>query len=141
MARKKLQLAPDQVQKLAKFGASIDQIAEFYGVHRSTIFRRLQDDEDPFCDAFKKGRAGLQMSLKRKLIQQIERGNVASLIFALKNYTEMRDRRETVVEGKFSAEKIASMSRQDLEQFLERVAPGITALLRRRTEEEEGLVH
>ena len=49
--------------------------------------------------AYQKGRAKLGTSLKRKLVQQaLEKDNVVSLIFALKNVCGFSDRAEVNVE-------------------------------------------
>ena len=63
------------------------------------IQRQMKIDGGEFRVSYEKGKAKLRTSLKRKLVQQaLEKDNVISLIFALKNVCGFTDRAEVNVE-------------------------------------------
>jgi transcription initiation factor TFIIIB Brf1 subunit/transcription initiation factor TFIIB len=74
MGRKKIDISGKEVEKLASYGLTNTEIAEFFGVNESTIRRR-------FADFLTKGRATAKMKLRRKQMQVALAGNVSMLIW------------------------------------------------------------
>lgn len=88
MPRPKLDIDSDEVYKLAKYGASNVDIAEFFGCAESTIRGR-------FCESVDKGRAERRITLHRKQYEVAEAGNVAMLIWLGKQVLGQADKLET----------------------------------------------
>jgi len=61
MARPKAKIEKKDVSKLAEMGLSQEQIADFFSVNVTTIFRR-------FAKEIKEGKAKMVLSLKRQLL-------------------------------------------------------------------------
>jgi len=87
MARPKIDIDPDQVEKLAAIGCKTKEIAAWFGVSDDTISRR-------FAAEMEKGQANLRMSLRRKQIEVALKGNVSMLIWLGKILLEQVERRE-----------------------------------------------
>jgi len=75
---KKIELCVKEVQKLAEYGLTNIEIAEFYGISESTLRRNY----DEFLT---KGRADVKMKLRRKQLTVAMKGNVSMLIWLGKN--------------------------------------------------------
>lgn len=89
----------DLVERLAAINATKDEMGIVLGCSHDVIDRAMRDPESELSVAFKKGKANLKTSLKRKLVEQaLEKNNVVSLIFALKNICGFSDRAEVNVE-------------------------------------------
>ena len=93
MARPKLDISEDEVQKLASIGCTTSEIAAFFDCHRDTI-------EGRFSAAFHKGRENGKTRLRRWQLQSAERGNVAMLIWLGKQMLGQSDKHE--VDNNFS---------------------------------------
>ncbi len=59
----------EQAAKLCALGATDDEMADFFGVHRSTIYRWKLDHED-FCDAVKSAKEVADERVERSLYQK-----------------------------------------------------------------------
>ncbi len=70
------------VEEYAKLGLTGNQIADAFGVSRSTISRRKRED-DTFDTAFKKGRAKGIAQVSSSLMKQINKGSVRAMMFYL----------------------------------------------------------
>jgi hypothetical protein len=70
---------PDEVEKLASLGCSIDEMAAFFGVSHSTIDARLREPE--FRTRYQKGLCGLKMNIRMAQIKRAREGNIAMLIW------------------------------------------------------------
>ena len=75
------------------------EMGTLLGCSHDVIQRQMKVDGGEFRVAYEKGKAKLQTSLKRKLVQQaLENDNIASLIFALKNVCGYTDRADLNIE-------------------------------------------
>lgn len=91
--RPKIIIDGGEVQKLAGYGLSNCEIADFFGVDEGTIRKG-------FSEILSKGRANLRMRLRMKQLEIAMRGNVTMLIFLGKNMLNQSDRQEIDHSGK-----------------------------------------
>ena len=97
--RPKIVFDLDLVERLGGLNATLAEMGTLLGCSHDVIPRQMKGEESQFRDSYEKGKAKLQTSLKRKLIQQaLEKDNIISLIFALKNVCGFTDRAEVNVE-------------------------------------------
>jgi len=97
--RPKIVFDLDLVERLGGLNATLAEMGTLLGCSHDVIQRQMKGEESQFRVSYEKGKAELQTSLKRKLIQQaMDRDNVISLIFALKNICGFTDRAEVNVE-------------------------------------------
>jgi len=89
MARPKIKIDYEIVEKLANIQCTQEEIASFLGVS----VRTLQRDEE-FCQIYKKGQDNGKMSLRRYQFKQAEK-NTSMAIFLGKQYLGQRDVIET----------------------------------------------
>ena len=83
-ANKKV-VPPDEVYKLASFGADKQEICDWFGISRSTL-------EYNFDEYIKKGKAELNQRLRRAMVQNaVNNNNAAVQIFLAKNLLGMSD--------------------------------------------------
>lgn len=59
----------EQVRKLCELGATDDEIADFFNVHRATVYRWKLDHSE-FCDAVKSGKQFADERVERSLYQK-----------------------------------------------------------------------
>ena len=98
----------DLVERLGGLNATLAEMGTLLGCSHDVIQRQMKGESSEFRVSYEKGKAKLQTSLKRKLVQQaLENNNVVSLIFALKNVCGFADRAEVNVEhsGQVVSEK------------------------------------
>lgn len=74
MARPEIEIDANQVEKLARLGCKLNEIADFFGCSHDTIERR-------FASELIKGRATLRMSLRQWQLKAAEKGNPTMLIW------------------------------------------------------------
>lgn len=74
MGRKKIEIDPVQVEKLAQVGCTDEEIGDILGASADTIRRR-------FAVFLIKGRADLKMRLRMAQLKAANRGNVPMLIW------------------------------------------------------------
>lgn len=84
MARPRKEIDKQSVRKLACYGLTVSEIAEFLGVSEATIKRRCRKE-------LEEGRAKLKANIRIQQLQAAERGNVAMLIWLGKQYLGQRD--------------------------------------------------
>ena len=97
--RPKIVFDLDLVERLGGLNATLGEMGTLLNCSHDVIQRRMKDENSEFRVAFEKGKAKLKTSLKRKLVQQaLEKDNVVSLIFALKNVCGFSDKAELNVE-------------------------------------------
>lgn len=95
MARPKIEIDAEQVEKLAAIGCKVEEMADFFGCSRDTLERR-------FAAEITKGRANVRISLRRMQIEAAKRGNVVMQIWLGKQILGQRDKEETEIDGKLS---------------------------------------
>ena len=87
MARPLKEIDPNLVEKLARIGCSLGEIATIVECSEDTLERRFADD-------MRKGRDTLKMRLRRKQVLVAMRGNVAMLIWLGKQLLGQVDKQE-----------------------------------------------
>lgn len=90
----KIILSPDQiksVERMAKLGLTLDEIAYILRISPKTLDRRLEDDESVRL-AYDTGRAIAKETVVGKLFEKIESGNIAAIIFWLKTQAKWREK-------------------------------------------------
>ena len=89
MARpKKYNIDTKQLQKLAKFGCTNTEMADFFGCSPDLL-------EKSYSDFLTKGRAEMKMRLRQLQWQSATKGNVTMQIFLGKNMLGQQDKIET----------------------------------------------
>lgn len=59
----------EQARKLCELGATDDEIADFFGIHRATVYRWKYDHPE-FCDAINTGKSVADERVERSLYQK-----------------------------------------------------------------------
>ena len=89
MARpKKYNIKENEVKKLASYGCSNVEIADFYGCDKSLIRKS-------YSEFLNKGRADMKFKLRKLQWKSADKGNVTMQIFLGKNILGQKDRHET----------------------------------------------
>ena len=92
LGRPKIEFDLLEVEKLGSIGATYDEMASWFNTTTRTIDRRMVDEDDSFCRAYKKGFGRLKMSLRRQQIELASSGNPTMLIWLGKQLLEQRDK-------------------------------------------------
>ena len=124
MGRKAVKIDKDQVQALARLGCTWDEIADVLGVARSTLGKNMKTDKS-VRDAYEKGIAEGDVSIRRAQYDSAMQGKTAMLIWLGKNRLGQTDRIETKNEPEITGgtgaleqlnsqlSRLAERSRQD----------------------------
>ena len=104
MARPQKEINPVLVEKLARIGCTLGEIATIVECSEDTLERR-------YADEMRKGRDTLKMRLRRKQVLVAMRGNVAMLIWLGKQMLGQVDRQE-ITERKID---VAILTESELE--------------------------
>jgi hypothetical protein len=106
MARPKLKIDPNQVEKMATIGVPVSDIADILGCDRKTIYNH-------FSTQIMKGRAEGRARLRQVAWQSALKGNVAMTIFLLKNYCDMSDNDQVIENNHKNEELLKSAGSKD----------------------------
>ena len=93
MARKKIEVNPEQVRALARLGCTWDEIAGVLKIARTTLVVRMK--EKKFRDAYDQGVAEGDVSLRRAQYDSAMKGKTGMLVWLGKNRLNQADRVET----------------------------------------------
>jgi hypothetical protein len=93
MARKKIEVNPEQVRALARLGCTWDEIAGVLKIARTTLVVRMK--EKKFRDAYDQGVAEGDVSLRRAQYDSAMKGKAGVLVWLGKNRLNQADRVET----------------------------------------------
>ena len=109
MARPKLNIDESEVEKLASYGCTNTEIADFFNCDEGTIRGR-------FSEILTKTRADLKKRLRKKQVEVAESGNVTMLIWLGKQMLEQTDKQEMEHKGelKVSGFEITRAEPQDV---------------------------
>ena len=91
--RPKAKIDTEQLDKLAAMQCTLEEIANWFGVNKSTISRR-------FATNITKGRSKGKISLRRAMYHKALEGNAVLQIWLSKQYLGMKERVETSEEAK-----------------------------------------
>ena len=87
MARPKINIDMNKVEKLASQGCTVEEIAAHFNVNRSTLYRRAN-----FKKIYAQGVEKCKMSVRRALFKKgVESGDTKALIFLAKNILGMSE--------------------------------------------------
>ena len=87
MARPRRKIDMDIVEKLASQGCTVTEIAAYFGVHQSTLYRRKK-----FKETYERGLEKCKLSVRRALYKKgVINGDTKALIFLAKNMLGMSD--------------------------------------------------
>jgi len=89
MARPRVKIDIDELEKLASLQCSDEEIAAWFGVSTRTIARRRAMPK--VREAMERGTARGKVSLRRNLWKLANNGNIAACIFLAKNLLGYRD--------------------------------------------------
>lgn len=123
MARPRKELNSEEVFKLAKLACTHEEIADYFGVSKDTVERRLADDPD-FAASYKRGLAEAKMSLRRKQLSVANTGNATLLIWLGKQMLNQKDRMEQEIGNlggepfKSTSTDLSALSTTDLQALL-----------------------
>ena len=91
--RPKAKIDTEVLNKLAAMQCTLEEIANWFGVNKSTISRR-------FATNITKGKSKGNISLRRAMYSKALEGNVTMCIWLSKQYLGMKERVETSEEAK-----------------------------------------
>lgn len=87
MGRPKINIDMDMVEKLSSEGCTVDEIAAYFNVNPSTLYRRKK-----FKEHYDRGLEKCKMSVRRALYKKgVTNGDTKALIFLAKNMLGMSD--------------------------------------------------
>ncbi len=109
MARPKIEIDPEQVQKLAAIGTKVTEIADILGCSRETLHGR-------FSTELAKGKAALRSSLRIAQISAAKQGNSTMLVWLGKQYLGQSD--TSIDEYITDAIQQAGLSKEDLLELI-----------------------
>lgn len=109
MGRPPADIDPLQVIQMARKGAKVTEIAEFFGVDGDTIHRR-------FAAELVKGKQELRHSLRMAQIEVAEEGNPTMLIWLGKQYLGQSDK--SLDEYILEALQVAGLTKEDLLELI-----------------------
>lgn len=95
MPQPKKHLDYGRLDALLQFKVTVDFCADYLGVSRDTIFRRVKEDHGmTFGEYHKLKMQGTATKLQQKAIELALKGNPTMMIFALKNMAGWTDKQE-----------------------------------------------
>ena len=110
---KSQRISKSEVVKLAKLMCTVEEIASFFEVDRTTISRK-------FAPEIAKGRELGKISLRRKQYNvAVQKGNVTMLIWLGKQYLEQAEPEKKTIEEIPEIPDFENMSNDDLVKFIE----------------------
>ena len=90
----------EEAYKLGALGLTMDEIADFWCIHRASLYRWAKKHQD-FSDTIKKGKEEADMTVVQALLKKAKNGDITGIIFWLKNRhpNKWRDRRDVEHSG------------------------------------------
>ena len=117
MGRPEIALTDTQIAEVETLAAvlSTEQVADYFGISRTTFFAILRRDED-VAARYKRGKARAIGAVARTLISKARAGDTASMIFYLKTQggwreTASLEHQHRVVDSQASEEAMAVFTR------------------------------
>lgn len=125
-ANRRKPVDPDEVARLASYGLTQEQIADFFGLSESGLRRRFLDDP-VLSDAYKKGRAEALSKVAQTVYMKAIGGHVACAFFYLKTQAGWRETERVEMTGKDGG----PIQYEDIEQARERLLGRIDSIASR----------
>jgi hypothetical protein len=108
------------VEKLAGFGITEREIADFFDISQETLMT-YKKKHDAFLDAIKKGKLKAEISMTRSLFQSGTNGNVTAQIFFLCNRVPGKWKHVSKILITSSEEGIADVGKKEIEEMHEKL--------------------
>ena len=86
----KIEFDLEEVERLASFGLTLDQVALALGIAQSTLYAKKAENTE-FSEAIKRGQAKGIHAVANKLFDNAMGGNVTAQLFYLKARAQWRD--------------------------------------------------
>lgn len=100
MGRPKIEIDPEQFEKLCSLCATLVDIAGWFNCSEDTIERFCKREyEETFAEVFKKKSAKGRVSLRRKQMEVALNGNVTMLIWLGKQFLGQADKTEEYIKA------------------------------------------
>jgi hypothetical protein len=96
VGRPKKDFTIEEIKKLCTLNCTMEEVAAFFGCNKKTIERRMLDDPE-ISEAIDMGRNMGRLSLRRKQMELVNKGNAAMAIFLGKQILGQRDKNETEI--------------------------------------------
>ena len=103
MARPPIEFDLKQVEGAGQIHASYDEVAVLCGCSLDTIKRRMHEEEGEFCTAYKRGKANGKIALRRYLMQNAKKGNIAAQIWLSKQHLGMMEPKDQIMQREIEA--------------------------------------
>ena len=104
---RKIELDYKVLNAMVQFKPTLNFVADYMGVSRDTIMRRIKSDYGMTYDEYKKMKAQrVGYNVAQKLYDEGMKGNITALIFLSKNFAGMTDKVEQTVEDKRTLNQI-----------------------------------
>jgi hypothetical protein len=131
----------EQVEKLARMGATDEEIIEFFNVCMQTLFT-WKAKHPEFLEAIKRGKVESDMKVAQSLYDRALGGDTTAQIFWLKNrrskgWRDTRDVNQTNEDGPNRTKAVADENRR-VRELLERLGSAATPHRPGAAEEPEG---
>ena len=121
MARHRLELTTAQKAEVETLAAvlSAAQIADYFGIGRTTFFAMVRDDEE-IAERYKRGKAKAIGAIAQSLITKARAGDTASMIFYLKTQAGWRETLHVECREEWDSRQadVTKLSDKELEQLL-----------------------
>lgn len=118
-----MEFDPGEVEKLGMLGATVPEMAAWFGCGLRTVERRMAMRDGEFRRAYEKGFGRLKISLRRQQIEIAKGGSVAMLIWLGKQMLGQSDKQEVKADSTITQrpDKALPLTPED-EEFLRRKA-------------------
>ena len=91
--RDKIEFNLDALESLCRLNCTLDEIAAYFNVSIKTVERRYNEEPD-FTNAVDRGKAHGRLSLRRKQLELVDKGNASMAIWLGKQLLNQTDKTE-----------------------------------------------
>jgi hypothetical protein len=129
----------DQLEKLGALWPTVEEIADFFGVARMTMWRRM-DQFPSYREALERGQSKGRLSLRRWQMKAAEGGNPTMLIWLGKQILHQKDQQEVIsnVDPGLTSDAPETLSSEELRRQISVVGKKILEFNGNRTKKRNG---
>jgi hypothetical protein len=91
--RDKIEFNLESLESLCRLNCTLDEIAAYFNVSVKTVERRYKEEDD-FAAAVDRGKAHGRLSLRRKQLELVDKGNASMAIWLGKQLLNQTDKQE-----------------------------------------------